>query len=299
MTAHLIHIGYAKTGSTFLKRWFEAHPQIAFDANGIAGFRDVNDMARQSASPPSGMRLRVTSSEGFATPHAFIGGIGGGYHGYRDGEGRLPDAQAPAADMLAALFPDAHVLLVTRGFRSVVLSGYSQYVRDGGSRDFFAPDPADPEARRYAWNYDYLVRLYRERFGDRLIVLPYELLRDDAEAFVREIERPLGLDHCAPPPHRHNPSLSPVELRWYPRLTRLIRRLPIGDLGRRALLRIYLPLVMRNRLGPLVRLLQATRPAEPVTRALVTDEVVDDFRGRAEVLRDHPLYRRYRDDYLL
>lgn len=297
MTGHLIHIGYAKTGSTFLKRWFEAHPQLAFRHRGIAGFENVFDVARQGADPPAGIRYRVTSSEGLATPHAYAGRLGGGYHGVQSGPS--PAAQQAAADTLAALFPKAHILLVTRGFRSIILSGYSQYVRDGGWADFGELDPNDPDPSRHVWDYDYLIRLYSERFGDRLIVLPYELLRDDAEAFVSELERRLGLDHCPPPPQRYNPSVGPVELRWYPRLTRLVRRLPVGGAARRALLRVYLPLLMSNRLRLLARLLQRLRPAEPVTRSSVTEEMVETFRGRAESLRGDPLYAPYREDYLL
>src|SRR3954468_15161755 len=135
MSRHLIHIGYAKAGSTFLQRWFAAHPQIQYVEGGIAGYRDIYDVARQSAEPPPGIRWRVSSSEGLATPHPFVGLRDIDYrrmHGLH-----LPTAQANVRDALARLFPQASVLLVTRGFRSVMLSSYSQYVRTGGPDDFF------------------------------------------------------------------------------------------------------------------------------------------------------------------
>ena len=297
MPGHLIHVGCAKAGSTFLQRWFEGHPQLLYQPGGIAGFSNVFDIPRQGCAPHPELRYRVTSNEGLATPHEFGGHLGGSYHA--PATGPSPAAQARVAEALADLFPTAHVLLVTRGFRSVLLSGYSQYVRDGGHLDFGTSDPADPEPGRHIWNYDHLVELYATRFGERLMVMPYEMLRDDADGFVREIERRLGIDHFPPPRERFNPSLSPVELRWYPRLTRLLRRAPIGAAPRRALLRLYFPLLMDNRLRQLVRLLQFVRPAEPVTNALVTDEMVNAMRGRAESLRANPLYEPYKEEYLL
>jgi hypothetical protein len=290
MTGHLIHVGFAKAGSTFLQQWFADHPQLLYQPGGIAGFSNVFDISRQSAVPPPEFCCRVTSNEGLATPR-------GSY--YEPATVPSPAAQARSAAILASLFPTAHVLLVTRGFRSVLLSGYSQYVRDGGYLDFGTSGPADPELGRHIWNYDHLVELYTMHFGERLMVMPYEMLCDDADGFVRTIERWLGIDHFPPPNRRFNPSLSPVELRWYPRLTRLLRRAPIGATARRALLRIYFPLLIDNRLRPLVRLLQFVRPAAPVTEAFVTDAMVDAFRGRAALLRDNPLYEPYKEDYLL
>src|SRR5688572_8511748 len=73
MTGHLIHIGYPKTGSNFLRRWFDAHPQLAYANDGIAGFTNVYEVARSGAALPTDVRYRVTSAEGLATPHPTFG----------------------------------------------------------------------------------------------------------------------------------------------------------------------------------------------------------------------------------
>lgn len=300
MTGHLIHIGYPKTGSTLLQLWFARHPQLAYKETGIAGFSNVYDICRQSASPDANVRYRVTSSEAIATPHVEVGFIVSQRHRERPDE--MPEAQAQACTALRDLFPNAHVLLVTRGFRSIILSGYSQYVREGGPEDFYAfrPAPAGAaEGEKNVWNYDYLIGLYRAAFGDRLIVLPYELLRDDPDGFARELEGRLGLEHFPIPRERPNESLSPVELRWYPRLTRLVRRFARGNRLRSAVLRRYVAAIERNRFRRLILLLQRIRPAEPLNIDLVSEEAVNFFRGRAESLRGNPLYARYADDYLL
>ena len=298
MTAHLIHIGYAKTGTTLLKAWFEAHPEIAYAPNGLAGFGSVHDVSRQCADPGFKALLRVTSSEALATPGPCAS--------------RTPDCQSVGRHIphsraevvcaeLASLFPSAQVLLVTRGFRSVMASGYSQYVATGGTDGFFGAWPrfgADEDGR-HAWDYDRIIGQYRAAFGERLIVLPYELLRDDPERFTGMIGARFGLSPFPLPTRRFNASLSGVELRWYPRIGRLIRLLPVGGRARRGLLALYARLVQRNLLRPLVAFLQWAHPLEPVGPAMVVREVIDRFRGRADCLRNDPLYAPYAADYLL
>lgn len=297
---HLIHIGYPKSASNALRRWFAGHPQLAYVEGGLAGFRDVYEIARQSAAPRPGIRFRVTSSEGLAIPHPEFGRAGADYS--RVIESDAERDQAAACASLRSLFPGAWILIVTRGYLGAFRSGFSQYIRAGG-------DPADfgrlgaardraVDTFRHPRNYDRLLGLYREAFGGRVIVLPYELYRDDAEAFVGEIERRLGLAHFPAPAERVNPSLPDAELAWYPRLARLVRRLPVGARLRRRLLGAYARAAERNRLGPLFRLLDRLRPSPPFSDRL-DERLVEPFRGRAESLRGEAFYGPYAKDYLL
>jgi hypothetical protein len=300
LSGHLIHIGYPKAGSTLLQLWFRRHPQLAYAGLGIAGFTSILDLVACSVAPEPNVRYRVTSSEALTTPHARSAdtepaSLAERLRGMRE-------AQARACRTLADLFPNAHILLVTRGFRSIIFSGYSQYLREGGGADFDPRLAAGLDMADSAppiWNYDYVVRLYREAFGDRLIVLPFELLREDADAFVGELEGRLGLDHFPAPQERANPSFSPIELYWYPRLSRFARRLPVGTRLRGALLRRYRSAVGNNRLRRPIALLQRLRPGQPVTSELISDEVLSQFRAQAEILRGEPHYARYAEDYLL
>ena len=296
MTGHLIHIGYAKTGSNLLRHWFADHPQLDFVDGGIAGFRDIYEVCRRSAAPKHGILYRVSSSEGLATPHAWIGRQAVDYDRIR--ADHLPAAQAEACATLASLFPNAHVLLVTRGFRSMLVSAYSQYARSGGEGDLYALFEGG-DGTPTAWDYDQIIGLYRAAFGDRLIVLPYEFLRDDADAFVRALEGRLGLSHCPAPGMRLNSGLSPEELSWYPRITRLVRRLPIGERARRRVYQAYVRRTMAGDLRLVTRLLQRVRPSIAITPDSITDDMVDRFRGKAESLRGDPIYVPYADDYLL
>jgi hypothetical protein len=294
LVQHLIHIGYPKAGSHFVQRWSEGHPEIEYAQRGFAGFADATDLARKSTSPRA-IRLRVTSAEEISAPHPFVGSITEALQQTR------PEYQEAACRYVSEVFKDPIILLLTRGFESVLLSGFSEYVRSGGDMIFFTGQPPPPEALAQAehdWNYDYLIAIYRAAFGERLIVLPYELLRDNPKAFTRELEERLGLSPSETPMDKIYPSLSPIELRWYPRISSLIRALPVGTRLRSYMFRKYVRSVQVNRWKVAIGLLQKLFPAAPVTSALIPRETVEYFRGRADSLKAEPLYAPYAEDYL-
>lgn len=295
MTRHLLHIGYPKAGSTYLQRWFASHPQLAFADGGLAGFRSVYAIAQSAASAEADPLVRVTSCEALAVPGEDAGRPSVDYDGYRRFD--MAAAQERACRTLAALFPGATVLIVTRGFRAVILSALSQYARSGGDLDLAEHiRSAGPDHHLIAvFDYDRLIAEYQRAFGAaNVLVLPYELLRDDADAFLRALAEPLGIEPLAGPRERVNEGLSPVELYWYPRLTRAVRRL-----RSRRLFGAYIAAAQGNRLRRGIALLQRLRPGEPVTAASIPDEFLDAFRGRAESLRGNPLYAAYAAEYLL
>lgn len=291
MMGHLVHVGYPKAGSTFLQRWFDAHPQLAHHHGGIAGFRDMHAIAREGTTE-SDVLYRVTSNEEFAAPRVDAGSAAVDYEHTRELTVSL--SQEQVCSMLSAIFPNATVLIITRGFRSMILSSLSQYARSGGEVDLAAriragqqqPDP---------WHYDYLIGLYRRAFGEgNVIVMPYELLRDDAEAFTRTLSSRLGIDPHPPIRERVNESLSPVEMYWYPRLTRFMRRIPSQRLFDR-----YIAAALRNELRRPIAWLDWLKPGKAFTSESIPDELESAFRGRAESLRGNPLYAPYTADYLL
>lgn len=133
MSGHLLHVGYPKAGSTYLQRWFEAHPQLAYRDAGIAGFRDVYEIARAGARGEADPLYRVTSTESLSLPTADSGAVVIDYKQRRSTD--MIAAQLRVCQMLAKLFPGAVVLVVTRGYAALFLSTYSQFIRSGGSAD--------------------------------------------------------------------------------------------------------------------------------------------------------------------
>jgi hypothetical protein len=129
MAQHLIHVGYPKTGSTFLQAWFERHPELRYAPGGLGGFNNVYEVAR-----PSGLTYKyyVTSFEGLSTPHASAGDVRLDFGGASPARYEpVKENQAAVCHVLKSLYPQSRVLIMTRGFRGMILSAYSQSVRMG------------------------------------------------------------------------------------------------------------------------------------------------------------------------
>lgn len=290
---HLIHVGWPKAGSTSLQRWFAANPHIEYAEGGLGGFGDVYDLVRRCASPPSGAVLRVTSSEGLAIPHSSFGLPVFDHFAPQP----LPIAQARrrACATLRDMFGEALILIVTRGFRSMLLSNYSQYVREGGAlsaRQLFGELERAVEAGGNPFDLDAGIAAFADAFGrGNLILLPFELLRDAPESFQQALEERAGLPRWDGPLPRFNEALSPAELLWYPLLARIAARSPLpGGLSRRALRPLR-----RRRVAGLFQLLSRKAAQEPV----IPPPLLDALRGCASTLRSEPLYAPYAADYLL
>lgn len=296
MSGHLLHIGYPKAGSTYLQRWFAAHPQLAYREGGIAGFHDVYQIARDGAATGDEPLYRVTSMESLSIPTADAGEMIVDYDGRRAIDAVA--AQLRVCRVLANLFAGAVVLIVTRGFGAVLLSTYSQFVRSGGYidlNDLIAAARSGELDLVAPWDYDRLIAAYMEAFGaDNVIVLPYELLRDDAGAFTGKLVDRLGIEPFTPNFGRVNESLSPAEMYWYPRFARLALAL-----RSRRLFGGFVRLSFANRLRRPIALLEKLWPGRTVSAAMIPDDVLEPFRGRAERLRGNPLYAAYMREYLL
>ena len=294
MTRHLIHVGYAKAGSTYLQAWFARHTQLRYIEGGLGGFRDAYQLTRHAVAPLPEPRWAVTSYEGFSAPLPTAGAIGSDY-----GEHGAPIAarQEQACHLLGGLFPGAHILIVTRGFRAMILSSFSQYARSGGQADF---ENLLREARTdHPWRYDDIASLYRAHFGDdHVILLPYELLERDPERFLGELARRLDIAPEPPLAERLNPKISGVEMRWYPRLTRTIERLPVPGRVRARLHRSYVKRAFENRLKLPIRLLQRLSPQPPVDASAIPPDLLEQFRGLSTGLADEPLFAPFAEDYL-
>lgn len=300
MTPHLIHIGYPKTGSTYLQWWFTDNPNVAFVPPGFGGVRDIYEISRLGVELPRPVELRVTSFEGLAAPHRSFG------HEIIDhldlGSVPMPQAQEQVCAMLADLFPNAHILLVTRGFRALIFSVYSQVVRGAGGlrlAELCEMLKRLPLSGSNPFDYDFVLATYRKAFGsENVLCLPYEMLRADPGGFTSVLEERYGMTPFSPTFGRVNESLSGTELRWYPRIARCVRSLRPRRLSD-ALFRRYASIAMVNRLRRPIRLLDRIWPSRPVTIDMVPEDVVQAFRGRAESLADNPFYAPFRQAYLI
>ena len=205
----LVHIGYAKTATS----WLQEH-LFANEGTGLGWIRkeagnpvrrlidddplDFDAAATRAAIDPlldavRGRGLVPVVSVERLVGHPFSGGY---------------DSKE-IADRIAAVFPEGRVLEVIREQRSMILSTYKQSVRAGSAatvEEFL--DPPRSKSRRVPWfdfrffEYDRLLGRYQRLLGpERVLALTFEQFADDTAAFVRAIGefagRPLGEDVVA------------------------------------------------------------------------------------------------------
>ena len=298
---HLIHVGCPKAGSTFLQNWFSQHPEVLYHHGSLGGFEDLFDVCRFGADPQIPIpRCLVTSGETLSNPYKDTGTLNVNRHFDRQ---RIPvkPSQQKVCEVLHALFPQSQILIVTRGFRSIFQSSYSQRVKFGYTQRPQAMfEMVQQSDLHMPFDFNFLIGLYTRSFGaENVLVLPYELLRDDSAAFLRILEAKLGLSHVELPLKRLNPSLSPAELYWYPLLSRRVFALTkILPRGAQKVQRLYIRSILNNRWQRAIRLLERKWPHKTIGATDFPLESLQLFRGQADCLRDNPLYAPYAADYL-
>jgi hypothetical protein len=318
MPGHLIHIGYPKAGSTFLQEWFRQNPQLFYSPGGLGGFNNVYEISRQ-ASQKAGEEFNyfVTSDESLSTPKSSSGALPVD-DGKRNFALPLPAkaAQQKVCGMLKCLYPNGKILFVTRGFKGIMMSGFSQYIRAGGVLRFqeFAnenrlamQDKTTEIKYGEEVNYTFIAGIYEEAFGqENVIILPFELLRDDQNKFITIIEERLGLSKFNTQTGKINESLSPEELYWYPRISSVVSRISqrFGQKFYTKVYRWYVGKTLKNKFRAVIKILSRLKPNRRVTEADFPAELLDYFRENnaerfAAKFRNNPIYAPYRSEYLL
>jgi hypothetical protein len=210
----LLHIGYHKTGTT----WLQGH---VFGDSGT-GFSQMDGAQRLIAvNPfdfrPKRIRKQMERKMGQARAQGLVPVLsserlsGEPHFGGYDSE--------LIAGRLAAVFPNARILVVIREQTSMLLSIYKEYIRRGGAaslRQYLTP-PADgywmPQFRFEFLEYDHLISYYQDLFGaESVMVLPHELLRAQPGIFLGQIGEFVGVPAVEPKVLPVNVSLSAFAL---------------------------------------------------------------------------------------
>lgn len=203
----LLHVGYPKAGSTWLQRvifdsgkygfvpWAEdgseQRARILWDADRLdydAAELRARYLAKLRRDLPRDRWLALSSE-------AFVGNpMSGGFNALWN------------AEALAQMFPQARVLMVVREQRSMALSCYAQYVKEGGllSLERFLVGQKTGKMPTFDlrfFEYHKLVAAYRRLFGEnRVLVLPFELLRASPMEYVQRLRSFCGLAGAFQPP---------------------------------------------------------------------------------------------------
>lgn len=253
MPAHLIHIGFPKCASTFLQHWFADHPQIAYEEGLFGGVHSAYELIADVLAPTDAIVCRVTSAEQLSDPRA---------------RATFSEAQVTPLALrhawmekvcleLAALFPNARILMITRNQADLAVSGYSQLVKMGGHiRDTDFEKILGHGLRHiHPFDFDLVLSVYRAHFAGRVLALPFEMLVADRQAFLDTIADFMGVDRRDVAVGRVNESLDAEELYWYPRISSLLRRAPT-ERFRRKLVAMHCRLIRIGAWRPLLNCLK-------------------------------------------
>jgi hypothetical protein len=216
----LIHIGFPKSGSTFLQKYFSQHSELHYDQTFFKEYRKSGKLPVDLDELSRSCNHLILSEEQLSV---WGGGIKINTTSF--GDFGIKKHQEDIAKQLCVSFPKAKILIVVRGFDTLFHSLYSQYISVGGIMDWNQFKNADHSAFVQFYDYDFAISLYEKYFGkDKLLVLPYELLKKDAQLFLQKIEsfsqiKPLDFENV-----QVNQSMSSKDMKDFLKLSRIFTK---------------------------------------------------------------------------
>jgi hypothetical protein len=190
----LVHIGYHKTGTKWLRGSLFRDPATGYgwlpkDSPPIRALVRTRPLDFDAEETRKQLEPLVAEKEAAGLLPVICWGrlAGQAFSGGHD--------EKEIADRLKAVLPDARVLAVIREQRSMIVSTYKQYVKAGGAAPLRAfLRPTDEQGWRVpSFDFEYfeyhrLLGYYQSLFGaDSVLVLPYEQLVSDRRGFVNRV----------------------------------------------------------------------------------------------------------------
>ena len=224
--ADVLYIGYPRSGSTFLRAYFRAHPQLNYDDQQIAELLYQPNFKPELVNKPEG-KVYISCDESVAESVCITGRpeIWGQYL-YRPGcfnlvRHDLVIDPREAARRMKVVHPKAKVLIVIREqvdwFSSLHKATISSLPRNQRTFHDYWITPQGI-AMRAAAHHDVVLRAWFNLF-DSVLVIRYENLMNPTTS--RQLCRWLGVDHIPFPKQRVNESHAGVTRlhRWLPFLS--------------------------------------------------------------------------------
>lgn len=202
MSTLLVHIGYHKTGTSWLQRRLFVHKDVGFVLT------HAKTAVVDPLISPHALDFDAAACRAFFEPAVRAAWEAGLLpvisHERLSGEVHIGGRDSrDTAERLRATFPEARILIVIREQRAIIRSIYGQFIKGSGVwplQDYLEP-PVAPHTRfKYEhfhpdqFRYHRLIGYYQQLFGrEQVIVLPYELFREAPAAFVTRLLASVGL----------------------------------------------------------------------------------------------------------
>jgi hypothetical protein len=191
----ILHIGYHKTGSSWLQRSFFPRARGISLVERLAVRREILvpslvafDPERARARLLEGRSGRLVISEEELSGNLHTGGLHGAF-------------SVELASRLHRCFPEGRVLVFIRNQTTMITSAYKQYIKSGGThgiRRFLQPARSPHKTPNFSLDflvYDRLIGIYESLFGRaNVLVHAYEELRARPQQLIRTLAGELALE---------------------------------------------------------------------------------------------------------
>lgn len=185
----LIHIGYHKTGTT----WLQNHLFASDAFEQVFDKHEIRDLLVLPKPFDFNAEKIITSYQSKLNDNAQIPVISSERLSGAPSSGGFDSKEI--ADRLHQCFPKGKVLIVIREQIDAIASSYLQHIRVGGTsalKNYLAPpvkfQGVSPGFDLSFFDYLPLVKYYIELFGkDNVLVLPFELFKESPEDFCHKI----------------------------------------------------------------------------------------------------------------
>lgn len=188
----VFHIGFPKTGSTFLQSYFDSHPNVHHNRTRLSEYVKTGRITESILEDLCEGETHDVFSEELLS--IWAGDTKNVTLASYNMEYDFKSQVEKTASDIHTLFPNAKILIVTRGYKSLINSLYSQYILTGGTqnRKSFMRDSEQMILSLY--NYEFMINVYRKQFShENVIVLPFELLLEKPTRFIEVLENKLNL----------------------------------------------------------------------------------------------------------
>jgi len=276
-----IHIGYPKTGTTFLQN--EIYPnlsEICYIQRPLIR-EPIARLLRQDEFSFDYKKTRLELEAHLRRGKNIISkeGLVGNFFIHKAVTSKL------IADRLSILFPDAKIIITIRNQYGMIESLYKQYVHTGGTkslREFINFNGNKFEYSYTDWNltvspemFNYLglVEYYEKLFGrENILVIPFELLKKDPMQFVKRLFGWIGIDETPQFRNsRHNPGYGARQIA----IARFLNRFLKCNWKETALIPdVSFPITGKIDVGKLRLILQSNLSRKLLGEKPITDETV-------------------------
>lgn len=296
---HLIHIGYPRTASTYLRYYFSESPFFVHQMRAVSGFYKSTDFSQYSYQPKKEAKYFVLSEEELACwsgPAINLSSLNRGYD--------VATHRKALLSTLKNFYGNPTILIITRGFSAIIKSLYAQYVNYGGrlGPESFILSP-NGESLKELLNYTAVINDYRLSFGEEnVLTLPYEWMRDNRKEFMARLCTLLSVPYHEGKDEKVNESPSTSKLNRQLKLSSAVYKLlALTGSKREQLYNLYAYSLMNGKFDWALPLTPLGRDKNTIEEAWESDlfkNYLQTFRGKGSVFIENPNYRVYQEEYL-